>query len=846
MSRKIFLLRFCVGSLFCLCLPAICCAAQTSALPKTIGHLDSQQVLVFEGNKTYSKEQICTALYRDKDVIIAISPAASFENYLRVLESKICLGYLNDGFYSPKVQVVYHREPERIVVSITEGPRYTKGPLVIHGASEALENDLVRCLKNMDPRVVDATEISEIMKSISQGNMNAAMTKDVYMALLWGNSEPPSFAPSFVRTSTKYLDNLLRVLGYYSSEFTLNLVPDHAARSVCLDITFQTEGTRPHIGTIKLSGNEINSNEQVLNYLGLKTGQLLDDVVVQTAQSKLMKSGRFRFIEVKPEVNAADPNQSTLKITLKETRPAAPLDQKLSDKEVLMQKVGQFMDSYQSWEKDVCIRAEIPKTGTLADLLKSYGISISAIEVIYSSQKGILLSEMIDRTRALNTIILVPERMSYLSPPLNHYVLGSNLKGKAIVQLNVSPNPQNEDGWSIDMGMGLSSKNSAFEKTFSYRPEMNLHPAVWFHLANNPETEITFTDDKRALVKTQFYEIEVDRQTGEPIEIRTEESFHIMFRKGAFEEAIQKIKGDLIEHNYTSQSLDDEGVLVNLFLPLYLTHLPEDRFTPEQKIQAIHAWRQMFSGFAECGSFIDETQKVQEDNFPLPVDDQLANGGMMPMLMGILYQVCHDNLPRDSWVRTLSHASVLIASGYSQHPGLTQDLQELYNSDQIGPVGYLFTAQALKQLGFSAFGAFARRGLQTMSADDFRKDWKPLLTRDSRIKDGLLCRLEKFQTCNSQDIQRLTSIFPAEFAVLLESVAQRLRETDIKQLPESIDPILTEFWEKCLKEKIRQDLNELIKRQNESMRQTVLMTPVKNKELTIGKDSIQGKSVVPR
>ncbi len=810
MLRKMSLLRFCMHSVFCLCLPAICYAAQASIPPKTIGYLDSQDALVFEGNKTYSTEQICKALYRDKDIIVSISPTASLKNHLKMLKYKIQMGYLNAGFFDPRVEVIYHSEPEHILVSIVEGPRYTKGPLVIHGASESLENDLIQCLNKIDPRVSDAMGISEVMQSISRGDMNAALTKDVYMALLWGSCEPPSFAPSFITTSTQYLNNLLRILGYYNSEFTLNLVPDHSAQTVRLEITFQTEGARPHIGTINLYGNTINSDEQILDYLGLKTGQPLNDIVVQTVQSKLISSGRFRFIEVKSEVNTDDPPQSTLNITLQETLPATPLGQTLTDKEALMQKVGQFMDRYQSWEKDVCIYVDLTKIEGLDDRLKSYGSSISAIEVVYSSRKGVVLSELIDETQTLNTIVLAPEHISYLCPPLNQYVVGSNVEGEAVVHLSVMPNAQKENGWGVVTGIGLTGNAAdTKKKTFSYRQVVYFHPAFWFSFANDPENEIIYINDERALVKPHDVELEVNRQSGEIIDIR-KEGYIIKFQKGAFEEALQKIKADINEHHYTSTTLHTRGgMLLNLALSLYLTHVPNDRFTQEQKIQAVNAWRHIVSGFVECETFTDKTQTIQEDVFPLPIEDQLASGGMMPMLLSMVYQGCHDNLPRDSWVRTLSHASVLMVSGHAQCASVSEELKQLYNSDQIGPVGYLLTAQFLKQLGYPAFDAFAQRGLQTMTADDFRKDWKLLLTKDSKIKDAIHCYLEKFQTYSSEDIQMALSIFPPEVAALLKTAVQRLKEIDTEQLHESLDPLLTEFWEKYLKEKTRRDLNEL-------------------------------------
>jgi ankyrin repeat protein len=742
---------------------------------------------VFQGNESYSKQQICKALYNDKDVICAITPKAPLSGFLKILENKVRLGYLNDGFHSPSVEASYVGEPEHLLISIAEGPRYTKGPLVITGVSDELKEELTQCISNLDSRVVDAT-----------------------MALLWGSNKPPSFTPSFVKTSTQYLHNLLKVLGYYNSEFTLNLVPDHAERTVGLHIDFQIEGTRASIGTINITGNKINSDEQVLTYLGVKTGQPIDGVLIQTLKTRLMNSGRFRLMEIKPDVNTAEPLQSTLNITLEETWPATPLDQKLTDKEALLQKVGQFIARYQSWEQDVQFQLHFQKSKVFAELGQRYGIPIPNIEGVYSSQKGIIFSESVDKMQTLNTVVIAPEYIRYLCPPLNQSILCEEPKGEGIVQLSISPDTHKENGWFIATAIGVSSGTN--HNSFSYQPTINIHPACWFHLANDPESEVTFIDDRRAVIKTKIQaEIEVNRQNGEIIEIRFGIG-NFKFQQGAFDERIVQLEKSISEHNYISTHTHTSiGLLLNIILPMYLTHTPESSFTLDQKKQIVATWVGMLSGIDECTtSKEDDNVAWPEKHFPLPIDESLAEGGMMPMLLTMFYQACHDNLPRDSWIRTLSHVSVLIVSGHAQSPSVSLELQELYSSDQIGPVGYLLTSQFFKQIGFPGFKGFAQRGLQIMSAEDFRKDWKPLLTKESKIKDSIRCSLEKLQTYSVEDIQLAASVFPSEFALLIETTAQRLKETETEQLQESLDPILTDFWEKSFKEMMRQQLNELL------------------------------------
>ncbi len=230
-------------------------------------------------------------------------------------------------------------------------------------------------------------------------------------------------------------------------------------------------------------------------------------------------------------------------------------------------------------------------------------------------------------------------------------------------------------------------------------------------------------------------------------------------------------------------------------------------------MQILNAWERLLAGFGSDKNAEGKNDKKRawsEKEFSLPIEDQLSSGGMMSMLFSAAYQACRDNFPRDSWVRTLMHACVLMVSGYGQHPSVVEELRLIYNSEQIGPIGYALTAKLLQQLGHPVWTAFARRGLQAMSVDDFRKDWKPLVMKNSKIKDRISSVFEQFQTCSDDDIRLSVSIFPEELKNLMEAAAYKLKQTESGRLYETLDPILANFWETIFKEQVRKLLNELL------------------------------------
>ncbi len=387
------------------------------------------------------------------------------------------------------------------------------------------------------------------MKSIKKGDMNAELARDVYAALLWSTEQPPSFVPSFTKTLSQYLHSLLNVLGYYQSEFTVELVTHDSQLTAELHITFKNEGVRSQIGAIKLVGNKINSDEQVLSYLGLKTGQLLDDILIKEIQRKLYTSGRFRFFEVTPVIDSDKPLESTLTITMEETEPATPLDGKLSEKEALMQKVGQFMARYRLWDKDVVLRLDLDDGGSMGTWFQELlGASALSVELVYSTQKGIILTEMANQTQILNQLVLSPEQVRYFCPILNYHVLSSDPKGQVLVEFTMAPIKDGEHQWSVMLGGSIKSASDE-ETSLEYQPDVDVHPAYWFHLANRPDTGISYDNNTLAHIHIDEFDIQldVDPRNGEVIQVLYQSQPVAQFEKGAYDKQLEALERNIGE-----------------------------------------------------------------------------------------------------------------------------------------------------------------------------------------------------------------------------------------------------------------------------------------------------------
>src|SRR5205823_65915 len=107
------------------------------------GDLGRKDALFFQGNKTFTKDQVLRALAWQMDYHLAAHPAGSLTNYLAQMERKISLGYQRAGFPDVSVKATAKTSAHRIVIEVSEGPRYRCGEVALSGA-RTMTNETVR------------------------------------------------------------------------------------------------------------------------------------------------------------------------------------------------------------------------------------------------------------------------------------------------------------------------------------------------------------------------------------------------------------------------------------------------------------------------------------------------------------------------------------------------------------------------------------------------------------------------------------------------------------------------------------------------------------------------------
>jgi hypothetical protein len=121
------------------------------------------------------------------------------------------------------------------------------------------------------------------------------------------------------------------------------------------------------------------------------------------------------------------------------------------------------------------------------------------------------------------------------------------------------------------------------------------------------------------------------------------------------------------------------------------------------------------------------------------------------------------------------------------------ELENIFESDQTGPLGYATVAKLLDLIGSPAKAAFASRGLSRLSIADFRKDYLLILQRDCVLKQCLENLVKALGRLDDKEVETLAAILSTEDAGFLRKGVHSLRQGENKSLIEILSPMLDEY-----------------------------------------------------
>ena len=294
--------------------------------------------LSVEGTHAFTGKEVVAALLWDFDVLVAAHPAAPLCDYLGVLRRKATVGYRNAGFPNVDVSVLPEFASRRVVVRVVEGPRYLAGNVRVRGQRTLPLPKLVARLTRPYPPKEAVTQ-----RSAAAGAAASAACwldrdgKRLELAdPVWEIGKPAHFptqpldgeryeAPFGKTPLHRNVADALADLGHCFARFNIDVEPDAKTKTACLTIDILDEGPRAVLGKVEVTGNKVNSRDDIVKYLGLRPGEPWNRTKSLDVGYRLWRSARFAKAEVNPVAPAAGQKGVTLRIAVVESERAPPL-----------------------------------------------------------------------------------------------------------------------------------------------------------------------------------------------------------------------------------------------------------------------------------------------------------------------------------------------------------------------------------------------------------------------------------------------------------------------------------------------------------------------------------------
>ncbi len=772
------------------------------SLPKTTGQLGDPDRLMFYGNETFSADQIVDGLVMNPVFLLSSHPVAPFAEYMEVIKTKVKAGYRSAGFADADAIVRYDEFTGRILVRIKEGPRYISADISLEGAPEPVKEAIIKGLAN------------EAAKVSSNGGAPEQTSTD--KKPLWFHGKPADFSQLHLKALKFKIRFILSEEGYFFPWVDVDVVAGEDKKTARLVVKVQDMGPQGIIDEITIDGNTKNSREEILDYLGLKPGMNFNSKVVARTERLLRDSARFLQYKISPHPEFSKEAKLKLHIEVKEYEYAPPLGQECSRLQKTMLGLCDYLSRWQDGGDDIVVTYR-------KDVLQSR--EVDRLEMVISPKKGILLLAWQDAQAGdsplLAAILVGPDEVALYSPKHGKKIALSAFSRTIQLSFGMQcdPDEKAERPFSVSLAGGISLESS----DVPYRLTVNLDPIVFMsaaHLYESGERGDSFSyEDDVLICRNEDFQVKIDAATSRPLELQYESSkgsFVITTDACAFDKGMAAIDKASAEYVNVLDGEKPFSSMLSLAVEGYIRgkigRSPSEADScrqgpsPQQVAEVVGkiippSLGEIFSGMGY----------EHDDTFSVPYD--LMSGGNNPMsnlvagFAAMAFRFTNDFFAQGSWPWTLSRETVFILGGMGKYS--LAELGRIYESEEMGPLGYLTAAKVLSQISPRFGGRFAAKGLSRMSVEAFRKDVCVFLEGDSKLARCLIETAQALRGLDDAERDALLLVFGAEQAEVIGRSIDVLRKDKSTPVKEAIPAACDELWREFLQKRVEAALRKL-------------------------------------
>jgi len=801
--------------------------------------------IVIEGPKHWTSNDIHNALMANIDVVVAGHPSAALDAYPQILAEKLKEGYLHGGFAQVTTTARLDHETKKVLLTVEEGPQYLAGEIQLQGASTIDAAQLINWLTSKQPdesaRLAGFEEIAGRAepKWVDKDGKKADLRDPA-----WKTGKPVSFAKDEEKPREASVRRAFAQQGFHHVEFKTSLVRDDANHTAALAITIDSEGKPTKIEKIEVTGAERDTQEDVVKYLGLEVGQTVTDATRSAWLHKLWLSGRYFDQEVTVVESKERTDPTVLKIRLVEYHKAPALRDPLSVEEQLLLKCRETSLAAIERGDALVIQGELGPLRVRFESIPGQGAVMFA-EPVNTAKEGseaefaALLGPVLLAATPTEFVSVFAGGDKMLRLPM------ANEQFTLIIGMAPSLDPKDEkQKFALTLGFSFKSTEGLKDKS-PFLISLSLPPVAMLGLLHQPEKENkSEIADGVLTLRGELLTCRIDVETGRLLECKLDLSEDeeavpatVAIQKGNFAAALataERMIGDsaLSRPNaYDKQRAWSSCCEYFLDSPLFKAAIkwqaveqskernPEAAYHAARKLLAANLLRPLDEAWAT-----PSTKSAQK--FVIPINPGDA-GGVLPVAgmfggfsKGIAAAViagADATVPRDSWPWTLSRGAALVLMQKAQYAG--SDLDQLFKSKDMGPVGRLATATLVEYVSGELAARFAFSGVDKLTTNEFRHDYAPFLDSEKYSGQLLLRAAELLGELDDDEATELGRALLGKHHKLLVEAARFLREHKDLPIEQATRRTLDHVWANGLSDLVAEQLKQVYVRNAKFVRE---------------------------
>ena len=784
-------------------------------LTPRVGGLGDPQRFVFEGAKTFSAEALREALQGASDFFEVSHPLAPQDAFLEAMEKKLQLGYQHEGFPEAQVTVRPDAKAGKVLVKVTEGPRYLCGGVKVSGAQRMPAAAIVERLTvpqapaGPAQRAFEFPDKAPSNHALDEPGPDWSRQTEAY----WAKGTPSRASEIDLREMKALVTTTMREHGFLSPKVNVLVVPDKATQTAELQVEVIEEGPSGVIDRIEVTGNRTNKSEAVVRYLDVQPGTPLTGELIARIEDRLWRAARF--LDYKVGVGSPDGRgRLPLQIQVVEYEDAPPLDQEFSRSEQAMLKLREWLSRLDDSREDMVVRITGATNGSIA--VESVISPVNGVALVLGNSsggaKGVTEYAAVLRANLFGVYSVAGGRKLQMACPQQQL--------QAYARVSSHAPGTNAGPFNVELGAGFGTEGADPASAPPYRFKLTLPPVACVGLVHRLELEDRFEGD--VLIRSNATALlKVNTQTGRLMELRFTKddwSCEARFERGAFERAVKRIESDtakLPDAYDTNAPLSSAAAFLaeEASSSRYLASWLRAGKTSEgaSRLPALLRQLNLANVLSPLNQLLPQEKAGTsgKTGFWIPEEPGAApssGNSLMDVIGGWLLRHSGQLVEDHSWPRTLLREAVLVVLRQGRYTD--QVVTEVYESSETGPLAYWATASLVGRTDSPWKQKFAARGLERLSAEDFRRDCRVLLTGQSVLSQCFQKLAAALGQLSDEELAAVVEKQSPPRAAFIRDCARRLREAKEQAAFDAIAPALDIYWQDELKEVVAAGLRK--------------------------------------